>query len=229
MKCLKILFLLFFIINTYLYSQDACDVPTAFNTYPFGFPHVANVIEDFGFALNVSYQGVWSMIGQMNLYYTNLNGDSFLFGVGLPYLMAGINKKISTKNDSSSFYLNFNFVFSDELSGSIGASKFILKDNNYIEIDFDLFYFGGINGDIIIPKVPKSYGGVFNANYIFTTQHFNFVLFAGFSLTSFYSNEVEEYYADGWMPGYSCHLRDKSIWTDFYYNFPMGASITWKF
>jgi len=229
MKYFKIITLLFLFINPNIYSQDACDVPTAFDLYPFGFPHVANVIGDSGFAINYSYPGVWSYIGQINLYYTNLNEDSFFFGIGLPYLMAGINKKIFAEPNNSFLYINSNFIFSKELSGSIGASTiFILKNRDYFELDFDIFYFGGVNGDMIIPNVPKSYGALVNANYIYTTQYFNFVLFGGFSFTTFYSSEVEEY-SDGWMPGYDCTSRDKPIWTDLYYNFPIGASITLKF
>jgi len=228
-KYLKKLILFLFIINTTLYSQKPCDVPSSFYTYPFGFPHVSNVIGDSGFALNYSYPGVWSYVGQMNIYYTNSNGDVFLFGIGLPYLFTGMNKKIGKIINDSFLYLNFNFIFSENLSGSIGASNiFFLKRNNYFEVDLDLFYFGGINGDMIIPDVPQSYGALFNANYIYSTRYFNFTLFAGISFTRFYSSEVKKYFY-GWMPGYACTSRDKPIWTDFYTNFPIGASVTIKF
>ncbi len=87
--------LIFFILllRLELFSQEACDVPNDYYSYPFAFPHIANVLDDSAFALNYTYPGFWSYAGQLNMYYTNSNGYSFLFGLGLPYLMAGSHKK----------------------------------------------------------------------------------------------------------------------------------------
>ena len=226
MNYIIIIIIFSLITNTNIYSQKACDVPSDFYSYPFGFPHVANVLGDSGFALNISYPGIWSYIGQANLYYTNLNGDSFLFGVGLPYLMAGINKKMIVMNNNSGFlYLNGNLMYFEDLSGSIGfSSVFVLESKNYFEIDFDLFYFSGINGDMIIPNVPESYGSIINLNYIFSMKHLNFILSAGAAFTKFFSYHV--YYSSGFS---TCTSREKPIWTEVYLNFPIGVSISLKF
>ncbi len=119
-------------------------------------------------------------------------------------------------------------MYSENLSGNIGCSVvFALRGNHFLELDLDVFYFAGINGDMIIPSIPKSYGSIFNVNYIYSSKIFNFILFAGVSFTKFYSYEVEEY-SGGWMPGFSCTSRDHPIWTDFYVYFPLGVGITWK-
>jgi hypothetical protein len=203
-------------------------VPTAFDFYPFALPHVSNVIGDSGFALSYIYPGMWSTFGQMNLYYTNSNEDSFFFGVGLPYLMIGMNKIVAS--EISKLFLNINLGISENLIGSIGISNiYHLAKNSYLGLDLDIFYFGDLNGDMMVPNVPESWGTLINADYTYSTEHFNFTLFAGVSFTKFYSNEVEYYNADTWMPGFVCTTRDEPILTDFYVNFPIGFSLTAKF
>ncbi len=228
MKQLKIVVFLLLLFNINLYSQRACDVPTGFDLYPFMVPHVSNVIGDSGFALSYSYPGMWSYFGQMNLYYTNSNEDSFFFGVGLPYLMIGMNKVVAS--GISKLFINLNLGISENFIGSIGITNiYKLNNNDYFGINLDLFYFGELNGDMMIPNIPPSWGQLINIDYTYSTKYFNFTFFAGVTFTKFYSYEVEYYEDDFWMQGYVCTTRDEPIWTDFYTNFPIGFSLTAKF
>ena len=184
--------ILLFIFNK-LFAQSAPDCKRiedqkkSFVPILLSIPHTTNTNSNPGQTFSFNYPGFLSMYGQANLFYTNSNGDSYFFGVGGFFLMAGVNKHI-LKINQSELYVNLNLgaVYKGYL-GILGLSYIKSMNNNEkMEFTFDSYFHHGTDGDMYIQDLPYLRGLAAMVHYsLKLNKRILFTLSGGLSLIQY--------------------------------------------
>ena len=167
-------------------------------------PHAITTYGTEGFSFVYSWPGYFGYYGQSNLYYTDSYENSFFIGVGMgvEYLMSGLNLVIKTFS-SSKIYLNGNIGLAgdNELSllGSIGMSYII---NNKFEWSVDLYYHPGSRDNIVFDADAPYLRGIMTNIHFKTELSESFSINYGIGLSFIqyrylernYPPEIETYY-----------------------------------
>jgi len=161
---MKAISLFLMLISSFTFPQTAsCDYypsepyPLFSVAAPF-IPHASNISGEEGFSATLSYPGFFSDYGQVNIYYTSPEENSYFIGYGATYLLGGFN--IGTHlSDKSIAYMNVNIGTrvpqgnQNNFMFSIGASYlYKTTKNNKLEFSLDAYYHPNkVEGSWLIP------------------------------------------------------------------------------
>ena len=188
-----------------------------------------------GFSLVYNYPGFFSELGQISLNYKSIDRDSYYLGLGMVYILLGLNKSI-IKTGKEVIYLNgcFGTIGADGLLGSIGLSYFsqINKSIAY-ELSLDIYSHDGYNYSVVyIPLSVVYYTRGIITNFILQknlSNKINLSFSIGLSFTQYRYVEYDDYYkyVSKWDENHSTYT-DNPRW-DSHFLFPFGITISLMF
>ena len=268
-KMLNLFILYIFLVNTSLYAIDKSELDLSEQNSGFSssfvqlqifspfLPHTSLISGQRGFSVSYMYPGFYNgMTGQVDFSYTTSSGDTYHFGIGIPNLNIGINKKI-IDGRKNSIYLNIHygvhdgrgkkFIMLDNTNTLIGLSDRIslLNKSTNIEIAIDCFVHAGQFGDLI-PFFPYMRGIVSNIHlsHIF----FNKLVMSygiGFGFVQYrydkialekYINSEKDYeqecyisYNQERLSGKDAFYKERKPGWDDHLIIPFGLSLSYKF
>jgi len=185
-----------------------------------------------GFSLVYNYPGFFSELGQISLNYKSIDRDSYYLGLGMVYILLGLNKSI-IKTGKEVIYLNgcFGTIGADGLLGSIGLSYFsqINKSIAY-ELSLDIYSHDGYSNSVVyVPLSVVYYTRGIMANFILQknlSNKINFSFNIGFSFSQYKYAEYDDYYK--YVSKKEANKKDyigDTKW-DSHWMIPFGATLT---
>ncbi len=153
-----------------------------------------------GFSLVYNYPGFFSELGQISFNYKNTDRDSYFLGLGMTYILFGLNKSI-IKTGKEVIYFNgcFGTIGVDGLLGSIGLSYFSQINRSIsCELSLDIYSHDGYSNSVVyVPLSVVYYTRGIMANFILQknlSNKINFSFNIGFSFSQYRYVEYGNYY-----------------------------------